>query len=105
MWWIPSRRMGTSVEVIARAINTAGPGGAAPGNDETRLAGGLRGTATGIRTPVSAVRGRRPSPLDDSGRNRLRRVAKGVRLRGLEPPRGCPHMDLNHACIPISPQP
>src|SRR4051795_1083441 len=26
-----------------------------------------RGTATGIRTPVSAVRGRRPSPLDDSG--------------------------------------
>ena len=31
---------------------------------------GLRSTATGIRTPVSAVRGRRPSPLDDSGRNR-----------------------------------
>ena len=26
-----------------------------------------RSTATGIRTPVSAVRGRRPSPLDDSG--------------------------------------
>ncbi|MEA2243519.1 MAG: hypothetical protein QOD24_3075 [Solirubrobacteraceae bacterium] len=26
-----------------------------------------RNTATGIRTPVSAVRGRRPSPLDDSG--------------------------------------
>jgi hypothetical protein len=24
-------------------------------------------TATGIRTPVSAMRGRRPSPLDDSG--------------------------------------
>ncbi len=24
-------------------------------------------TATGIRTRVSAVRGRRPSPLDDSG--------------------------------------
>jgi hypothetical protein len=27
-----------------------------------------KSTATGIRTPVSAVRGRRPSPLDDSGR-------------------------------------
>jgi hypothetical protein len=27
-----------------------------------------RSTATGIRTPVSAVRGRRPSPLDDGGR-------------------------------------
>ena len=25
-------------------------------------------TATGIRTPVSAVRGRRPSPLDDGGK-------------------------------------
>ena len=30
----------------------------------------LRSTATGIRTPVSAVRGRRPSPLDDGGRTR-----------------------------------
>jgi integrase len=28
---------------------------------------GFRSTATGIRTRVSAVRGRRPSPLDDSG--------------------------------------
>ena len=28
---------------------------------------GFRSTATGIRTPVSAVRGRRPSPLDDGG--------------------------------------
>ena len=28
----------------------------------------LRGTATGIRTPVSGLRIRRPSPLDDSGR-------------------------------------
>ena len=27
----------------------------------------FRSTATGIRTPVSAVRGRRPSPLDDGG--------------------------------------
>jgi hypothetical protein len=31
---------------------------------------GFRSTATGIRTPVSAVRGRRPSPLDDGGRTR-----------------------------------
>ena len=28
-----------------------------------------------------------------------------VRMRGLEPPRGCPHSDLNAACIPISPHP
>ncbi len=28
-----------------------------------------------------------------------------VRLRGLEPPRGFPHTDLNRACLPISPQP
>src|SRR4051794_18427029 len=25
-----------------------------------------------------------------------------MRLRGLEPPRGCPHMDLNHARLPNS---
>ena len=40
---------------------------------ETRKAPHSRGcsnTATGIRTPVSAVRGRRPSPLDDSGAGR-----------------------------------
>jgi hypothetical protein len=30
---------------------------------------GWGSTATGIRTRVSAVRGRRPSPLDDSGRD------------------------------------
>jgi hypothetical protein len=36
-------------------------------------------TATGIRTPVSAVRGRRPSPLDDSGGLRSWRVARAVR--------------------------
>ena len=28
-----------------------------------------------------------------------------MRLRGLEPPRGFPHTDLNRACLPISPQP
>ena len=28
---------------------------------------GSSSTATGIRTPVSAVRGRRPNPLDDGG--------------------------------------
>jgi hypothetical protein len=37
---------------------------------------GFRSTATGIRTRVSAVRGRRPSPLDDSG---------GVTFAGPEP--------------------
>src|SRR4051794_41923619 len=46
-------------------------------------------TATGIRTPVSAVRGRRPSPLDDGGKNagqfsgalRARRYPGSMRLR------------------------
>src|SRR5215217_9456086 len=33
-------------------------------------------TATGIRTPVSAVRGRCPSPLDDGGASAAR-IAKG----------------------------
>jgi hypothetical protein len=37
--------------------------------------GRSRSTATGIRTPVSAVRGRRPSPLDDGGETRVRVAA------------------------------
>jgi len=37
-------------------------------NENAAICRASGGTATGIRTPVSAVRGRRPSPLDDSGR-------------------------------------
>src|SRR3954451_9221819 len=40
---------------------------------------GFCSTATGIRTPVSAVRGRRPGPLDDSGRE-LRRISVATRF-------------------------
>src|SRR5271157_1113603 len=35
--------------------------------ENARFLGRLVSTATGIRTRVSAMRGRRPSPLDDSG--------------------------------------
>jgi hypothetical protein len=35
--------------------------------ENPRFLGGSLSTATGIRTRVSAMRGRRPSPLDDSG--------------------------------------
>ena len=42
---------------------------APPKNAEGRRSRASSSTATGIRTPVSAVRGRRPSPLDDGGRN------------------------------------
>jgi hypothetical protein len=28
-----------------------------------------------------------------------------MRMRGLEPPRGCPHTDLNRARLPIPPHP
>src|ERR1700737_3021526 len=60
---------------------------------------GFRSTATGIRTPVSAVRGRRPSPLDDSGVEARSRLANdplsnrpATALRGLpEAPSPIPH--------------
>src|SRR3954462_2766874 len=39
----------------------------------------LPSTARGIRTPVTAVRGRRPGPLDDSGRE-LRRTSVATRF-------------------------
>src|SRR5581483_5421808 len=51
-----------------------------------RFLGGFVSTATGIRTPVSAMRGRRPSPLDDSGALGTgidaSRAASRKRLRG-----------------------
>ena len=37
---------------------------------------GFRDTANGIRTRVTAVRGRRPSPLDDGGSCEMSRLAK-----------------------------
>ena len=55
-------KVGTAT-VESRA-NLSRPSSAAPSSS----------TATGIRTPVSAVRGRRPSPLDDSGEQQRRRV-------------------------------
>ncbi len=42
---------------------------------------GLASTATGIRTPVSAVRGRRPSPLDDGG-SPVGDCSDGLAVRG-----------------------
>ena len=41
-----------------------------------------------------------------AGRQRLGETFWGgmVRARGIEPPRGCPHMNLNHARLPIPPR-
>ena len=40
------------------------------------------------------------------GMDLVRRAAQTVmRMRGLEPPRGCPHTDLNRARLPIPPHP
>src|SRR5688572_25877919 len=54
---------------------TDGPAGCCPRRcpgtvqrpENPRFTGASVSTATGIRTRVSAVRGRRPSPLDDGG--------------------------------------
>ena len=57
-----------------------------------RRYGGLHSTATGIRTRVSAVRGRRPSPLDDSGGTLSIRHASGstdMSLAWLDGAHGC----------------
>jgi hypothetical protein len=35
----------------------------------------------------------------------LRGLVLAMRMRGLEPPRGCPHTDLNRARLPIPPHP
>jgi hypothetical protein len=38
-------------------------------------------------------------------RSAIRLLIGGMRMRGLEPPRGCPHTDLNRARLPIPPHP
>jgi hypothetical protein len=66
-----------------------------------RLAGVSPSTATGIRTPVSGLRIRRPSPLDDSGEG-CDFSERRVRLEGVEPPRPCGHGDLKPPRGPAS---
>ena len=68
-----------AVRGLGAPVSILDPGGQAISmNGEVFVGGGriwsgqwsvaaLGSTATGIRTPVSAVRGRRPSPLDDGG--------------------------------------
>ena len=55
--------------VVPRARQTFSQafGHPTPGGRLSESYGHNGSTATGIRTPVSAVRGRRPSPLDDGG--------------------------------------
>lgn len=50
---------------------------------------------TGARIPIAAVKGRCPIPI---------RRWSLVLLVGLEPTKSRDHMNLNHACLPISPQ-
>jgi hypothetical protein len=51
-----------------------------PSNDKRpRVSEAAVSTATGIRTRVSAMRGRRPSPLDDSGANSCVEATKALR--------------------------
>lgn len=42
---------------------------------------------------------------DELDRTGLRPRKTMVRVRGLEPPRGCPHTDLNRTRLPIPPHP
>jgi hypothetical protein len=69
---LPDHRRGDHAR--QQILRTAPRGFASRSTPETRKAPRTRGpisTATGIRTRVSAMRGRRPSPLDDSGAKSL----------------------------------
>jgi hypothetical protein len=54
----------------------------ADASDNTR---NIKRSPKGIRIPVSALRGRRPRPLDDGAKNRMARVEKLAAREGLEP--------------------
>ena len=51
-----------------------------------RLLAGLIGVPKGIRTPVTAVKGQCPRPLDDGDADDPKRM---VELGGIEPPTSC----------------
>ena len=57
-----------------------------------------RYAAYGIRTRVTALRGRRPGPLDECGV-----LLETVPKVGVEPTRGNPHYALNVARLPVPP--
>jgi hypothetical protein len=61
-----------------------------------RHLGDQASTATGIRTRVSAMRGRRPSPLDDSGAETRPRLAKRA-VAGPERRRACSRQKTRRA--------
>ena len=63
----PSHRFRSDFESFDGTALSPRPSPRAPQKRRNPLPERARSTATGIRTPVSAVRGRRPSPLDDGG--------------------------------------
>ena len=69
---------------VACLLSRCAPVNAAPETRNARLSGALLNTATGIRTRVSAMRGRRPSPLDDSGANSCVEATKALRTITVE---------------------
>ena len=79
---------------VRGTFGTSGPRD--PRNDESPASGGLGSTATGIRTPVSAVRGRRPSPLDDGGSGATKIATADQAAVGLVRRPRCEHAFVSH---------
>src|SRR5262249_17301481 len=103
-----------SAEQISRALLSKGEHGFFRGAPSTRECRGCSGNLTPPLLPGSlkATPKRQPftrTPLLRHDRLRndcaLKPPGTGVRMRGLNPPRGFPHTDLNRARLPIPPHP
>ena len=65
-----------------------------------------RGPTSSQRSPCRGGPSPRPEPQESHDPTSSQpQLPTAVRMRGLEPPRGCPHTDLNRARLPIPPHP
>jgi site-specific DNA recombinase len=72
---------------------------------ETQPGATVTGTTSQPQKAASETRTRGRTNHGPGFRGRGLNFDQVVRMRGLEPPRGCPHRHLKPACIPISPHP
>ena len=63
------------------------------------------GTAGRAESDLCAAWAMSEDAVPENDKTPPERGFRQVRMRGLEPPRGCPHTDLNRARLPIPPHP
>ena len=105
---ISRHRRDADAEASTNSTNSTRETSAAPGFRAARIRSdhlsATAGRSTGGQRTSPNQSSIKPDSPDPPNWKLLRRTVE-VRMRGLEPPRGCPHGDLNAARLPIPPHP